>query len=120
MLTALRKAGHFGENRPEDDVAYKLAGCDLEELTDKELDLYEERTLPSCVWPTTSPTGLPRSTPNGGRRATTIRVATCGSLSCWRPEQMTPSETTPPRLPVNGNLPPMRPLRPTMGTLGRP
>jgi len=46
VLAALRKAGHFGESRPEDDVAHKLAGCDLEELTDVELDLYEERILP--------------------------------------------------------------------------
>lgn len=46
VLAALRKAGHFGDNRPEDDVAYKLAGCDLDELTDEELDLYEERIVP--------------------------------------------------------------------------
>ncbi|MER9937131.1 hypothetical protein [Mesorhizobium sp. M0088] len=46
VLAALRKAGHFGENRPEDDVAHKLAECDLEELTDEELGLYEERVLP--------------------------------------------------------------------------
>ncbi|WP_129468776.1 MULTISPECIES: hypothetical protein [Mesorhizobium] len=46
VLAALRKAGHFGENRPEDVVAYRLAGCDLEGLTDDELDLYEERILP--------------------------------------------------------------------------
>ncbi|MER8491126.1 hypothetical protein NKI51_17375 [Mesorhizobium australicum] len=46
VLAALRKAGHFGENRPEDDVAHKLAECDLEELSDKELDVYEERILP--------------------------------------------------------------------------
>lgn len=46
VLAALRKAGRLGENRPEDDVAHKLAGCDLEELFDEELDLYEERIVP--------------------------------------------------------------------------
>ncbi|MER9490154.1 hypothetical protein NKI50_30125 [Mesorhizobium sp. M0563] len=46
VLAELRKAGHFGENRREDGVAHKLAGRDLEELADDELDLYEERILP--------------------------------------------------------------------------
>lgn len=46
VLAELRKKGHFGENRPEDDVANKLAECDLEELTEEGLDLYEERVIP--------------------------------------------------------------------------